>query len=169
MIACSVWSAMAASRSPRKPLTKQDGASAVRYVCKRSACMGALWVSDCSASESLCSHVGLLVGMLRFIPYIGPAVGVLMPIALSMAVFPGWVKPFLVGGLFVLLEIATNALLEPLLYGRGAGVSQAILMSIAFWAWLWGLSAPPGDTAHRLPWRARQIRPLPDLPGAAER
>jgi AI-2E family transporter len=66
-------------------------------------------------------------------------VGALMPIALSMAVFAGWMKPLLVGGLFVLLEIATNALLEPLLYGRGAGVSQvAILMSIAFWAWLWG-------------------------------
>jgi hypothetical protein len=82
---------------------------------------------------------GLFAGMLRFIPYIGPAVGALMPIALSMAVFAGWVKSFLVGGLFVLLEIATNALLEPLLYGRGAGVSQvAILMSIAFWAWLWG-------------------------------
>jgi predicted PurR-regulated permease PerM len=82
---------------------------------------------------------GLFAGMLRFIPYIGPAVGALMPIALSMAVFPGWVKSLLVGGLFVLLEIATNALLEPLLYSRGAGVSQvAILMSIAFWAWLWG-------------------------------
>jgi predicted PurR-regulated permease PerM len=82
---------------------------------------------------------GLFAGMLRFIPYVGPAVGALMPIALSMAVFAGWMKPLLVGGLFVLLEIATNALLEPLLYGRGAGVSQvAILMSIAFWAWLWG-------------------------------
>ena len=82
---------------------------------------------------------GLFAGMLRFIPYIGPAVGALMPIALSMAVFAGWVKPLLVGGLFVLLEIATNALLEPLLYSRGAGVSQvAILMSIAFWASLWG-------------------------------
>src|SRR5215471_8462971 len=82
---------------------------------------------------------GLFAGMLRFIPYIGPTVGALMPVALSMAVFVGWLKPLLVGGLFVLLEIATNALLEPLLYGRGAGVSQvAILMSIAFWAWLWG-------------------------------
>jgi predicted PurR-regulated permease PerM len=82
---------------------------------------------------------GLFAGMLRFIPYIGPTVGALMPIALSMAVFAGWLKPLLVGGLFVLLEIVTNALLEPLLYGRGAGVSQvAILMSIAFWTWLWG-------------------------------
>src|SRR5262245_1236490 len=82
---------------------------------------------------------GLFAGLLRFIPYVGPTMGALMPIALSMAVFVGWLKPLLVGGLFVLLEIATNALLEPLLYGRGAGVSQvAILMSIAFWAWLWG-------------------------------
>src|SRR5215471_961527 len=82
---------------------------------------------------------GLLAAMLRFIPYVGPTVGALMPIALSMAVIAGWMKPLLVGGLFVLLEIATNALLEPLLYSRGAGVSQvALLMSIAFWAWLWG-------------------------------
>src|SRR5262249_6510195 len=82
---------------------------------------------------------GLFAAMLRFIPYVGPTVGALMPIALSMAVFTGWMKPLLVGGLFVLLEIATNALLEPLLYSRGAGVSQvALLMAIAFWAWLWG-------------------------------
>jgi predicted PurR-regulated permease PerM len=82
---------------------------------------------------------GLLAAMLRFIPYVGPTMGALMPIALSMAVVAGWMKPLLVGGLFVLLEIATNALLEPLLYSRGAGVSQvALLMSIAFWAWLWG-------------------------------
>jgi len=82
---------------------------------------------------------GLFAAMLRFIPYIGPVVGALLPLALSMAVFAGWMKPLLVGGLFVLLEIGTNALLEPLLYSRGAGVSQvALLMSIAFWAWLWG-------------------------------
>ena len=82
---------------------------------------------------------GLLAGLLRFIPYVGPAVGVLMPLALSIAVFPGWGKPLLVGGLFICMEMITNVLLEPWLYSRGAGVSQvALLMSIAFWAWLWG-------------------------------
>jgi predicted PurR-regulated permease PerM len=82
---------------------------------------------------------GLFAAMLRFIPYIGPTVAALMPIALSMAVFAGWVKPLLVGGLFVVLEIATYMGLEPLLYGWGAGVSQvALLLAIAFWAWLWG-------------------------------
>src|SRR5215831_15483807 len=82
---------------------------------------------------------GLFAAMLRFIPYIGPTVAAVLPIALSMAVFAGWVRPFLVGGLFVLLEIATYMGLEPLLYGWGAGVSQvALLLAIAFWAWLWG-------------------------------
>ena len=82
---------------------------------------------------------GSLAAAVRFIPYVGPAVGALLPIALSLAVFPGWTKPLLVGGLFVLLELVTNMILEPLLYGRSAGVSQvALLMAIAFWTWLWG-------------------------------
>lgn len=82
---------------------------------------------------------GSLAAAVRFIPYVGPAVGALLPIALSLAVFAGWVKPLLIGGLFVLLELVTNMILEPLLYGRSAGVSQvALLMAAAFWTWLWG-------------------------------
>ena len=82
---------------------------------------------------------GLLAAALRFIPYVGPALAALLPLALSLAVFAGWVKPLLIGGLFVLLELVTNMMLEPLLYGRSAGVSQvALLMAIAFWTWLWG-------------------------------
>ena len=82
---------------------------------------------------------GLLAAVWRFIPYVGPALAALLPIALSLAVFTGWVKPLLVGGLFVLLELGTNMVLEPLLYGRSAGVSQvALLMAFAFWTWLWG-------------------------------
>jgi hypothetical protein len=51
----------------------------------------------------------------------------------------GWVKPLLVGGLFVILELVTNMVLEPLLHGRSAGVSQLTLMvALAFWTWLWG-------------------------------
>ena len=82
---------------------------------------------------------GLLAAALRFIPYVGTALGVVLPLSLSLAVFAGWVKPLLVGGLIVLLEIMTNMILEPLLYGRSAGVSEvALLVAIMFWTWLWG-------------------------------
>ena len=42
-------------------------------------------------------------------------------------------------GLFVVLELFTNLVLETVLYAGAAGVSQvALLASVAFWTWLWG-------------------------------
>ena len=82
---------------------------------------------------------GFLAAALRFIPYVGPAVSALLPTALSLAVFPGWLQPFLVVGLIVLLELASNMVMEPLLYGQSAGVSAvALMVAIAFWTSLWG-------------------------------
>jgi hypothetical protein len=76
---------------------------------------------------------------LRFIPYVGPTAAALFPIVLSLAVFPGWSQPLLVIGLIILLELIANMIMEPLLYGRVAGVSEVSLMvAIAFWTWLWG-------------------------------
>jgi predicted PurR-regulated permease PerM len=82
---------------------------------------------------------GFLAAALRFIPYVGPAVSAILPSALSLAVFPGWVQPFLVIGLILLLELSIYMVLEPLLYGQSAGVSAvALLVAAAFWTWLWG-------------------------------
>ena len=76
---------------------------------------------------------------LRFIPYIGPAIGAGAPILVSLAALPGWAGPLWVMGLFVVLELFTNLVLETVLYAGAAGVSQvALLVSLAFWTWLWG-------------------------------
>jgi predicted PurR-regulated permease PerM len=82
---------------------------------------------------------GFLAAVLRFIPYVGPFISASLPSALSLAVFPGWVQPFEVIGLILVLELATNMIMEPLLYGQSAGVSEvALLVAVAFWTWLWG-------------------------------
>jgi predicted PurR-regulated permease PerM len=82
---------------------------------------------------------GFLAAILRFIPYIGPIVSASLPSALSLAVFPGWMQPFLVISLILLLELVINMIMEPLLYGQSAGVSEvALLVAVAFWTWLWG-------------------------------
>jgi predicted PurR-regulated permease PerM len=82
---------------------------------------------------------GFLAAILRFIPYVGPTVAAVLPSAVSLAVFPGWGQPFLVIGLILLLELITNMVLEPLLYGQSIGVSEvALLVAVAFWTWLWG-------------------------------
>ena len=82
---------------------------------------------------------GFLAAVLRFIPYVGPWLAAIIPSALALAAFEGWIWPIVVVGLFVILELFTNMILEPLLYGGSAGVSQvALLVSVAFWTWLWG-------------------------------
>jgi predicted PurR-regulated permease PerM len=82
---------------------------------------------------------GSLAAALRFIPYLGAFVALLLPLAISLAVFPGWLEPALVVALFLVLELITGSVLEPWLYGQSAGVSQvALLIALTFWAWLWG-------------------------------
>ena len=82
---------------------------------------------------------GFLAAVLRFIPYVGPFAAAIMPSALSLAVFEGWLWPILVVGTFVAFELVCNMVLEPLLYAESAGVSGvALLVAMAFWTWLWG-------------------------------
>ena len=82
---------------------------------------------------------GILAAALRFIPYIGPWIAAAMPIGLSMAISTGWVAPILTVGLFVVLELFSNNVLEPWLYGKNTGVSAvAVLVAAVFWTWLWG-------------------------------
>jgi hypothetical protein len=82
---------------------------------------------------------GFFGALLRFIPYVGAWAAALIPIAVSLAVFDGWMKPLLIAALFVVTELITAFVLEPLFYGRSAGVSAiALLIAAAFWAWLWG-------------------------------
>jgi predicted PurR-regulated permease PerM len=81
----------------------------------------------------------LLATVLRFIPYVGPVIAALFPIALSFAVAPGWSLPLLTVALFVALELFSNNVLEPWLYGSSTGLSPvAILVAAVFWTALWG-------------------------------
>jgi len=84
---------------------------------------------------------GILATTLRFIPYIGPWLAAAMPIGLSMAISGDWVAPSLTIGLFVVLELFANNVLEPWLYGKSTGVSAvAVLLAAVFWTWLWGVA-----------------------------
>ena len=75
----------------------------------------------------------------RFIPYVGPVLGAGAPILVSLAALEGWTGPLIVLALFVVLELFTNLVLETVLYAGAVGVSQVVLLvSVAFWTWLWG-------------------------------
>lgn len=82
---------------------------------------------------------GVSAAVLRFIPYVGPWIGAAAPIALSLAVSAGWTMPLLALGLFIGLELLSNNVLEPWLYGASTGVSPlALVLAAVGWTWLWG-------------------------------
>ena len=82
---------------------------------------------------------GLLAAVLRFVPFLGPFLAALMPAALAFAISPGWTMLAMVIGLFVVMELISNNVIEPWLYGTSTGLSSLAIISAAiFWTSLWG-------------------------------
>lgn len=82
---------------------------------------------------------GFFGALLRYIPYLGAWLTAILPITLSLLLSPDWSLAIMVLAMFCVLELITNMIIEPMLYGRGIGVSQAaLLVCVAFWTWLWG-------------------------------
>lgn len=81
----------------------------------------------------------LLAILLRFIPYLGPFMAALFPLVLSFAVEPGWSMFLWTLALVLTLELISNNLIEPWLYGSSTGMTPvAVILSAIFWTLLWG-------------------------------
>jgi predicted PurR-regulated permease PerM len=82
---------------------------------------------------------GLLAVLLRFIPYAGVWIAVAMPAVLAFAISKDWSMVAWTLGVFLALELVLVNLVEPLLYGKSAGLApMAIIVAALFWTWLWG-------------------------------
>lgn len=82
---------------------------------------------------------GSLTLVLRFIPYVGPILGMVLPLFLAVAVAPGWSLLLWTAALFIGMELISNNIVEPWLYGSRTGLSSlAIIVAAIFWTWLWG-------------------------------
>jgi hypothetical protein len=82
---------------------------------------------------------GGFTAVLRFVPYVGTLLSVLMPASLAFATFPGWAETVQTLALFLTLDFVTAWFIEPLVFGRRTGVSSfALLISALFWIWVWG-------------------------------
>ena len=82
---------------------------------------------------------GAVAAIMRFVPYVGPMIAAVAPIALAFAVDPGWSMVLMTVGLIVLLELVSNNIVEPWLYGASTGLSAISLIAAAtFWTALWG-------------------------------
>jgi len=76
----------------------------------------------------------------RFVPIIGSAISMLLPLFIAIATVPGWFAPLIIIIAYLSLEGFTGNVIEPWLYGRSVGMNPlAILIAFMFWTWAWGL------------------------------
>jgi predicted PurR-regulated permease PerM len=82
---------------------------------------------------------GVIAGVLRIVPFVGTLIGMLLPLALSIAISSSWITPACVVVLFLILEVTTVNVVEPWLFSSRTGISSlALLASAIFWSMLWG-------------------------------
>ena len=82
---------------------------------------------------------GILGGLLRFVPYVGSWIAAVLPMALAMAVTPGWSKVIWTAALYAVTELTMGQAVEPMVYGHSTGLTPiAVIIAAIFWTWIWG-------------------------------
>jgi predicted PurR-regulated permease PerM len=121
----------------------EAGARISRYLLMQLVINGtmgvAVWLGLYFIGVPYSALWGLSAAVLRYIPYIGPWIAALLPISVSLITSPEWTDVLLVVALFVTLELLSNNVMEPLLYGQSVGLSPiAVIVAVIFWTWIWG-------------------------------
>src|ERR1700761_1019534 len=82
---------------------------------------------------------GVLAGILRIVPYIGTAIGLILPLIVCVGTTSSWGPPLLLIGFFLTLELTTTNIVEPWVFRSRTGISSLALLTMAvFWTLLWG-------------------------------
>lgn len=82
---------------------------------------------------------GLCAALFRYVPYVGPVAAAILPITFSFITSDGWGQPLWVAGMIVVLELVSNNIIEPWLYGSRLGLSaMGIIVAAVAWTFLWG-------------------------------
>ncbi len=82
---------------------------------------------------------GALAYVCNYVPYIGPAVVVVVLFAAGLVSFPSLAYAALAPVLFVVLTTLEGHVVTPNIVGRRLTLSPlGVFLSLAFWTWLWG-------------------------------
>ena len=83
---------------------------------------------------------GTLVAVLNFIPYFGPAAGIILLGAVGLLTFDTLWKGLLPSAWYLLLHLLEANLITPMLMGRRFALNPVVIfVFLIFWTWLWGV------------------------------
>jgi predicted PurR-regulated permease PerM len=83
---------------------------------------------------------GLIAGVLKVIPYLGPVIVSVATFVVGFLQFEALSMALLVSGVALLITSLEGYLLTPWLIGRASRMSPVVIFAaVLFWGWLWGL------------------------------
>lgn len=100
----------------------------------------ACWAWGYALGLELAVTWGLLNFLLNFVPIAGNIIGIVPPSLYALAQFGSTSRALMVFAGFAAIQFAISNFLNPWLQGKSLSLSPfVILLSIAFWGWLWGI------------------------------
>lgn len=82
---------------------------------------------------------GIVVGLLNYMPFVGPAIGVSLITAFSIVQSQTLVGMLVPGAVYMAINFVEANFVTPTLIGRKIDISPlAIILALLFWGWTWG-------------------------------
>jgi predicted PurR-regulated permease PerM len=82
---------------------------------------------------------GLLAAVLNYVPYVGPAVMIVVLFGVGLVTFPSLGHAFIAPIGFIALTTAEGHFVTPTIVGRRLTLNPlAVFLALAFWTWMWG-------------------------------
>jgi predicted PurR-regulated permease PerM len=82
---------------------------------------------------------GLLAGLFNYVPYVGPAVTVVILFGVGLVTFPSLGQALLAPAGLVALTTIEGHFITPTIIGRRLTLNPLmVLLALAFWTWIWG-------------------------------
>jgi predicted PurR-regulated permease PerM len=83
---------------------------------------------------------GIATALANFLPYIGAAIVAIVAFGIAVVAFDTLGQAFLPPLLFLALSAVEGQILTPMIVGRRHTLNPVvILLSVAFWGWIWGI------------------------------
>lgn len=106
---------------------------------------------------------GFVVGIMNFLPFVGPFLSVTLIGAVALLSFDSWLLILLPPAIVLALEIVESHFVTPALVGQHLQLNPiAVILSIMFWTWMWGLVgailAVPILATITIVWSQREVR-----------
>lgn len=84
---------------------------------------------------------GVVVGCLRFIPYVGGLISTTILSLVAIITFDSPIRILLPPAVFLILSVLEGNFVTPMVAGKRLGLNPLLLMvALLFWGWIWGIA-----------------------------